>query len=286
VSATSSEGAAPLAHYLALLRPKGFGAAALFVGSGYVLAPRRGLPLLADLALLFVSYVLCISGGTLLYNSACDRDEGPVNFLDAPPPPPPHLHAVGLGTMALGALLLASRGVLAFALGAAMVVLSVAYSGGLFGARRLKETPPFDWLVNAAGYGAMSVLLGYSVTGAPLTAEVGWVALAFSFSISASFPASQLFQLEPGERNTAAWLGPARALDAGAALLVLAWVCLLAARRSSPVGFVAFSVPFLAAAVTLVRWSRAPLAQPKARLGRLLQLLLGARLLWMASVLW
>jgi 4-hydroxybenzoate polyprenyltransferase len=115
----------------------------------------------ASLAVLFVAWlcwVVLLNGGTLAFNSAHDRDEGPVAYLPDPPSPPPWLQHAALAWMAAGSVL--GWLVIGPAFGAVIgvcVLLSVLYSHP---AARWKSRPGLDLLVNMIGYGSGTTAAG------------------------------------------------------------------------------------------------------------------------------
>ncbi len=286
--------------YLKLLRPRGFAAAGLFVLTGYAASPRArtgtAREVASDVALLLGAYVIGISGGTLLFNSACDRDDGPVNFLDDPPAPPPHLAVVGVVVMLTGALASFARGAVAGCVALTLVLLSCLYSHGL-GRRRWKDVPFADWAVNAVGYGALTITLGALVGGAGPSLMLALIGAAFSLSIGGTFPATQLFQLREGSgdaaTNFASRLGPERALRFCAVSLALALPLALGAliatgALASPAALAlggTFAACFALAIVRSHRWARAPFVDAKRELSRLLVLVLTARIAFIAALL-
>src|SRR5690606_15305030 len=105
----------------------------------------------------------CLNGGTLAINSAFDRDEGDIGYLDAPPPVPRHLLAFGMALMALGQL-------------AAIVALPRSFAavyGACFVMSVLYSVPPFRWkavagldlVINALGFGALTAYAGWTLAG-------------------------------------------------------------------------------------------------------------------------
>lgn len=292
-------GSSRLVDYLILLRPKGFVPAMLFVLTGYAMSPRArsgdSRTIGGDLALLFAAYAVGLSGGTLLLNSAIDNDDGPVNFLERPPAPPPHLAAVGVGLMAAGAALFYARSGTAGALAAAAAVLSCLYSHGL-GMRRWKDVPYLDWLVNAIGYGVLSIGMGAFAGGAALSLEIALAAAAFSISIGGTMPASQLFQIDPklahAKTNILTALGPVAGLRFCAASLAVALPLATASMlwetsRRSGLGVTLtglFVAAFLAAIAHVTLWARRPFVEPKRALSRLYGLVLGARLAFILAM--
>lgn len=123
-------------------------------GGGCWLNPASGAVLVSA----WVSWVVLLNGGTLAFNSAFDRDTGPIAFLADPPAPPPWLGKAALVLMMTGVLLAWLVVGDAFALVVGIcVLLSVAYSHPW---PRLKKRPGLDLLVNMLGYGAGTTLAG------------------------------------------------------------------------------------------------------------------------------
>ena len=137
---------------------------------------------LAVTAAAWLAWVVLLNGGTLAYNSAWDRDDGPVAYLAAPPPPPPGLAHGALAAMAAGAVLGAVAVGPAFGLvTAACMALSVLYSHP---GPRLKSRPGLDLAVNMAGYGAgttvAGLLAGRAAAGAAPGPGDAWLAAGFA----------------------------------------------------------------------------------------------------------
>lgn len=198
------------------------------VGAALALPPWPALPAaaagLAPWPLLgaWLAWVALLNGGTLAYNSAYDRDTGPVAYLRRPPQPPRWLGRAGLGAMIGGALLGATAVGPEFgALTAACVALSVAYSHPR---PRLKGRPGLDLLVNMTGYGAGTTLAGWLAARAALPPgapapflPAALAALAFGLLFGSFYPLTQIYQAEAdllrGDRTLATRLGARRALD-------------------------------------------------------------------------
>jgi 4-hydroxybenzoate polyprenyltransferase len=106
-------------------------------------------------------WVVLLNGGTLAFNSAYDRDIGPVAYLPNPPEPPRWLAGLSLIWMLAGVVIGTLVIGLAFGLVLGIcVVLSVLYSHP---ATRLKGRPGWDLLINMVGYGAATTLGGLLV---------------------------------------------------------------------------------------------------------------------------
>ncbi len=187
----------------------------------------------AVLATAWLVWVVLLNGGTLAFNSAYDKDTGPVAYLPDPPQPPSWLATGALMIMVFG-------GVLAwFVVGKAFaavvgisILLSVMYSHPLV---RLKAKPGLDLLVNMLGYGAGTTLAGLlagqaayfgasgnacaaggwrfvswpglqgTISDQILTAFQGgggWLVLAFALLFGSLYPLTQIYQIEEDRRRS------------------------------------------------------------------------------------
>src|SRR4051812_47155449 len=150
----------------------------------------------ATLVVAFVAFHVCLYGGTTAFNSAFDRDEGPVGGLYSPPPVTAPLLHFSLAAQALGALLVALvswRSLLIYLLIAAM---GAAYSHP---ATRWKRSPEAALPSVAIGQGLLGFLAGLSAAPAGLTVlSVAQVlgALSAAWVVSGFYPLSSLFQIE------------------------------------------------------------------------------------------
>jgi len=151
-----------------------------------------GLDLLR-LAYAWVIWVVLLNGGTLAFNSAYDRDTGPVAYLRHPPAPPEGLTRVALVVMILGCILgLVLVGWFFGLVVGGCVVLSVLYSHP---ATRWKSLPGLDLVVNIAGYGAGTTLAGLSAAGGGAPAGSGWwFAGGFGLLFGSFYPLTQIYQ--------------------------------------------------------------------------------------------
>lgn len=220
--------------FLLHLRPAEWPIMAAHTSVGYVLAVSwsgvwRGEHLGA-FALGLAIWVILLNGGTLAINSAFDRDEGDIGYLVSPPPVPR-----GLGLFALG-LMVAGQG-LAFLLPplflkayAVCFVLSLIYSVPPL---RLKAVAGFDWVINMWGFGTVTALAGYAVTGRPVSTVHALVLLAFCPLFAALYPLTQLYQFEAdrqrGDRTLALVLGMRLSLQVAVAGVLLAFALFAAA---------------------------------------------------------
>jgi hypothetical protein len=293
---------APLAHYLAYLRPRTFVPTFLLALTGYAASPARpasALGCVADLALLFLVHSVLLWGGANAFNSSQDRDEGPVNLLPDPPPLPPRLAEFGLAANLLAIPLAALRGwrpavILGFG-----VVVSTYYSWRGAPWRRGKEVGVVDNTINAMGSGFGAIALGYTFTPAPADARIVFLAVAFTIAIFGGVPTSQIFQLTPKDtyataRNYASLLGPRTTLRVGAVLFLAHVTLVLAVGWPAPRD--AASVALLGGWAALAiaasgyswRWSREPFKDPYRRMTRQLGMMMTSQTLftiaaWLAT---
>jgi len=170
--------------------------------------------------IMLLSWVGCLNAGTLALNSAFDRDEGDIGYLDAPPPIPKHLALVSFVLMAVGQLLaleLGSGFAIAYAICFAM---SLAYSVPPV---RLKAVAGADWAINIIGVGVLTPFAGWSASGFALRAESRWIMIGFGCLFGSLYPLTQIYQFDEdssrGDRTLARILGVRASLliSAGAA---------------------------------------------------------------------
>lgn len=190
-------------------------------------------PRLAVLAAAWLAWVVLLNGGTLAYNSAFDRDTGPVAYLRRPPTPPAGLAGWSLALMAAGAMLgFAAVGPLFGGVVLGCLFLSVLYSHP---AVRWKSRPGFDLLVNMVGYGAGTTVAGMAAgRAAGWTGGDGgvWYAVGFALLFGSLYPLTQIYQREDdlsrGDRTLATALGvrPSLALALLLGCLAAALLCL------------------------------------------------------------
>jgi chlorophyll synthase len=243
--------------YLLHLRPMEWPIMTAHFLLGTLLAVGLGLPARATGLGWFV-FVALLNGGTLAINSAFDQDEGDIGYLRQPPKPPRRLALVS-------SLMLAASLGLGFLLpplfawcNAACVVMSVLYSVPPV---RLKARAGWDLLINSLGFGLLTPLAGWGLTGLALPRWMLCVAIGFGFLFGALYPPTQIYQTGEdrarGDRTLVIVLGegPSLALAVALALaahLAFAWGALLEGRQP------AFLLISLAAwmAVLLPWWAR------------------------------
>lgn len=194
---------------------------------GFFLAdgtPSRGM------ALGFAAFHFFLYTGITAYNSAYDKDEGPVGGMLQPPPVPRYLLLFSLMVQAIGAIMALAVNGAFFGIYVGIVVLGIAYS-----------YPPIRWKASPV-LSALTVFVGQGIGGflAGWTAAVGSFAgieserALFGMASAALttlglYPLTQVYQIEEdtqrGDRTLAVVLGAARALWFGWGCLLLAGVC-------------------------------------------------------------
>ena len=173
---------------------------------------------------MLLSWVGCLNAGTLALNSAFDRDEGDIGYLDAPPPPPRYLAPVSIALMAIGqliALTLPAGFSIAYAICFAM---SLAYSVPPV---RLKAVAGADWAINIVGVGVLTPFAGWCASGFALRPEARWIMIGFGCLFGSLYPLTQIYQVEEdisrGDRTLARILGVRASLWISAAAATLAF---------------------------------------------------------------
>jgi 4-hydroxybenzoate polyprenyltransferase len=177
-------------------------------------------------------WVVLLNGGTLAINSAYDRDEGDIGYLDHPPPAPRHLALWGF------ALMLAGQ-VIAFALPRGFAIayaicfaMSLLYSVPPV---RLKAVAGADWIINMIGFGTLTPYAGWALTRLPLTHAGAWALGGFAPLFAALYPLTQLYQLEEdrarGDRTLAVALGVRWSLAVSIVAMLIAFTCFVRAVR-------------------------------------------------------
>ncbi len=211
--------------YLLHLRPLEWPIMTAHFLLGTLLAAGWGLR--AQPALLgWLVFVALMNGGTLAINSAYDQDEGDIGYLKAPPKPPEHLavfSSVLLGASSILGFLLP----LPFALiNLACVVMSLLYSVPPV---RLKARAGWDLLINCLGFGLLTPLAGWAVTGRPFSRAVLLATLGFGFLFATLYPMTQIYQVAEdsrrGDRTLVIQVGVGRSLALALLAAGLAHAC-------------------------------------------------------------
>jgi lycopene elongase/hydratase (dihydrobisanhydrobacterioruberin-forming) len=262
--------------YLLHMRPREWPIMIAHTSLGYFLARgvATGVTRAGFTALIpgLLVWVLLLNGGTLALNSAFDRDEGDIGYLDDPPPVPPHLAIWGFGLMLAGQVLaLALPRGFAYAY-AICFAMSLLYS---MPPVRLKAVAGADWLINMIGFGTLTPYAGWALTRMPLTPAGAWALGGFAPLFAALYPLTQLYQLDEdrarGDRTLALALGARASLALSIAATSIAFVCFAIAAHRSPHRDHA-SRPLIALAFAAATWLavlvpwlvRAPRMSPEA----------------------
>jgi 4-hydroxybenzoate polyprenyltransferase len=204
--------------YLLHLRPRAWFIVTAHMSVGFLLA--NGLALdragLGRWALAVLAWGILGNGGTLAINSAFDRDEGDIGYLENPPPVPRHLALFALALMVLGipiALTLGPRFSLAYGI---CLVMSLLYSVPPF---RFKARAGLDVLINATGFGALTIYAGWAAADQPLVAPIVNIAVAFFWFFVGFYPLTQVYQMGEdagrGDHTLALALGKQNSLRLG-----------------------------------------------------------------------
>lgn len=211
-----------------------------------------------------VLWTICMNGATLALNSAFDRDEGDVGYLDNPPPVPPHLALFAVALMALGLF-----GSLAFSSAFfwayfACALLSLAYSVPPV---RLKAVAGADLVVNMIGYGALTFGAGAWAAASDSSAgsERGilYFSASFAFLFGAFYPMTQIYQVAEdtarGDRTLVVRLGILRSLQFSLLAIVIFGILQQLALHSMQRGALARGLLILPVAAWLaftIHWIR------------------------------
>ncbi len=171
-------------------------------------------------------FVVLMNGGTLAINSAFDQDDGDIGYLRQPPKPPKYLFQVSatmlLLSLASGFLL---PPVFAWSNGLC-VIMAFLYSMPPI---RLKARAGWDLLINGLGFGLLTPLAGWGLTGRPVTPAFWAVAIGFAFLFGALYPLTQIYQIEEdrarGDRTLVIQLGETRSLALAILLMAAAHAC-------------------------------------------------------------
>jgi lycopene elongase/hydratase (dihydrobisanhydrobacterioruberin-forming) len=158
-------------------------------------------------------FVVLLNGGTLAINSAFDHDEGDIGYLKQPPKPPRFLLHVS-ALMLVASLLLGLLLPPVFAWSNAIcVVMAVLYSVPPV---RLKARAGWDLVINCVGFGLLTPLAGWGLTGTPLSTAFVHVTIGFAFLFGALYPMTQIYQIEEdrarGDRTLVIRLGESLSL--------------------------------------------------------------------------
>lgn len=167
------------------------------------------------------------NGGTLAINSAYDRDEGDIGYLENPPAVPNHLALFSMILLLLGFVPAAFLGwnfVISYAI---CFVMSLLYSVPPF---RLKARAGWDVIINSFGFGALTIYAGWAAMRPSIESPITLVSTAFFFFFMGFYPLTQIYQFEEdsrrGDYTLALALGKTRALLLAIACVGLGFVFL------------------------------------------------------------
>ncbi len=162
--------------------------------------------------LAFIAFHVFLYGGTTVYNSYYDRDDGPVGGLEKPPPVTPEMLPFSLLMQAIGAILATLVSVPFLLIYLAIFILFTAYSHPR---PRLKGRPFVGLLTVALGQGVLAAVAGCVTAQPNLGALTGfdWVALLAAALLTTGFyPITQIYQIDAdlarGDVTFAAWASP------------------------------------------------------------------------------
>ncbi|MDP2876836.1 MAG: prenyltransferase [Holophaga sp.] len=217
-------GPTPMA-YLLHLRPLEWPIMTAHFLLGTLLAMGSDVPLKATGFGWFV-FVVLMNGGTLAINSAFDNDEGDIGYLKQPPKPPKYLFHVSAAmlflSLALGFLL---PPLFAWS-NAVCVVMSFLYSVPPV---RLKARAGWDVVINCLGFGLLTPLAGWGLTGRPPTAPFVVLTFGFALLFCALYPLTQIYQIEEdrrrGDVTMVIKLGESLSLALALGMMILAHGC-------------------------------------------------------------
>ncbi|HUP20212.1 MAG TPA: UbiA family prenyltransferase [Gemmatimonadota bacterium] len=175
----------------------------------------------------FLLVHLALYPGANAYNSAFDRDEGPIGGLARPPAVPRGLEAASAALQAVGAALAPLVG---WSFAAAYLALWAIFTAYSHPRTRWKRSPVASTAAIVAGQGGLGFWLGWSAAGGgwPPGGVGAWALLTAVGAVAAGYPWTQAYQIEEdrgrADRTVAAAIGPRGTLvwaAAGTALVAV-----------------------------------------------------------------
>ncbi len=206
--------------YLLHLRPAAWSIVIAHMSVGFIIAfgYKEAFTHWKQWILAAITWGIFGNGGTLAINSAYDKDEGDIGYLNNPPPVPAHLTRFSLILLGIGAILSFPLGSTYLILYGLCVILSILYSVPPF---RLKARAGLDVLINSTGFGGLTILAGWVATGRAIGSPMILLFLAFFILFLGFYPLTQIYQFDEdtrrGDYTLAIALGKKRAI--GLALL-------------------------------------------------------------------
>ena len=173
--------------YLLHLRPRAWAIVSGHMSIGFILALgwTSAVREVDRWLLAVLAWGVLGNGGTLALNSAFDRDEGDIGYLEDPPPVPGLLSVFAMCLLVLGGVVASFVGnafLLAYGI---CSILSILYSVPPI---RLKARGGWDILVNGVGYGGLTIYAGWAASGQGVVPPIVGVVAAFVVFLQASTP--------------------------------------------------------------------------------------------------
>jgi 1,4-dihydroxy-2-naphthoate octaprenyltransferase len=176
----------------------------------------------------FLLVHLALYPGANAYNTAHDRDTGPIGGLARPPSVPPGLARGSTALQAAGAALAPLVG---WVFAATYVLLWGIFTAYSHPRTRWKRSPWLSTPAIVGGQGGLGWLLGWTAAGgrSPLTGPDLWSLAAACAAVAALYPFTQIYQLEADaarrDRTLAAALGVRRTLAWGGGWFLVVALC-------------------------------------------------------------
>jgi 4-hydroxybenzoate polyprenyltransferase len=208
-------------HFQLLLAP-------IFLWGFWLAGGRPGQSAL----LAFTIFHVFLYGGATAFNSAYDRDEGPVGGLARPPSVSSGLLPFSVAVLLIGWALSAAVSWPFFWVYGGILGLALAYSHPSL---RWKAGPMSSLATIFLGQGALGFLGGWVAAEAPLAGAItasGLIGmLAASLVVSGFYPLTQLYQVEEdyarGDQTVAVAWGPQRCFRLSQVAFLLGWGAVL-----------------------------------------------------------
>jgi 1,4-dihydroxy-2-naphthoate octaprenyltransferase len=212
----------------------------------------------ARTTLAFLLVHLALYPGANAYNTAYDRDTGPIGGLARPPSIP---HGLAVGSTALQAAGAALAALIGWEFLLAYLALWAIFSVYSHPRTRWKRSPWISTPAIVIGQGGIGWFLGWSAAGGewPPDARAGWSLAAACAAVTAFFPFTQIYQREADaarrDRTLAAALGVRGTFFLGAAAFLVIAACGVALELP---GLTAYSLIVGLTAVGMAIAGRAP----------------------------
>ncbi|MBI9045665.1 MAG: UbiA prenyltransferase family protein [Anaerolineaceae bacterium] len=247
--------------YIMHMRPRGWPILSGHLTIGFFLAAGLQISLTQwiDLFLAAFTWSVLGNGGTLALNSAFDKDEGDIGYLDNPPEIPKHLVRFSLICMFLGIPISALINRTFFLAYLALVIMSILYSVPPI---RLKARAGWDVLINSVGYGSLTIFAGWSAANAGFKPPILIVLICFFILFTGAYPLTQIYQIKEdkarGDNTFAVALGKRRALLLSICAMIVGLLIIFIPVTRSNAGIRAIGIPLAAISwlLILIPWYR------------------------------